>query len=126
MSLLSLGLLILAGGLGATLRYGTTLLVKPKKLGFPLAIFIANVVGSFLAGVAAGFLGREILSEDLAFVIIAGFCGGLTTMSTFAVDSIQLLTAGKWKTAGINIIGSTTASIAALALGIFLVGITFR
>lgn len=126
MSPLSFGLLIVAGGLGASLRYASTILITTKKMSFPLAIFISNVLGSFIAGAAAALLARELLSEDLAFVLIAGFCGGLTTMSTFAADSIELMTAGKWKTAGINIIGSTVTSIAAIALGLFLVGITFH
>ena len=50
MNFISLFLAILAGGLGAALRYVGTVAVPVKKDGFPWAIFIVNAVGSLLVG----------------------------------------------------------------------------
>lgn len=121
MSFLSLALAVLAGGLGVLLRYGLTLWIPNKKKGFPLAIFAANILGSFLAGIILGLLSQMVVTEDIAYVLLAGFCGGLTTMSTFAVDSLEAITSGKWVVAGMNILGTTVGGLAAVTLGIVVI-----
>ncbi len=122
MNVFSVLVAIIAGGLGAGLRYSATVLLPPKKDRFPTAIFIVNVVGSFLIGVFTALLASSVLSTDVAFILIAGFCGGFTTMSTFAVESVERLQAGHWLIAGINIIGSTAVGLLAVAGGYLLVG----
>ncbi len=122
MNFLSLVLAILAGGLGAGLRYGSTVILPPKKDGFPLAIFAVNATGSFLAGLVMALLAKALIDPELSFILISGFCGGLTTMSTFAVESIERLRAGHWMVAGLNIVGSTAIGLLAVGAGYLLGG----
>jgi CrcB protein len=119
---LSLALAILAGGLGATLRYASTVSVPAKKDGFPFAIFVVNAVGSLLVGLLTALLANALLIPELGFILIAGFCGGFTTMSTFAVDSIERLRSGHWVIAGLNIVGSTAVGLLAVGAGYLLGG----
>lgn len=122
MNALSFILAIVAGGLGAGLRYGATVVLPPKKEGFPLAIFIVNVVGSFLIGIFTALLINTVLSTELGFILVAGFCGGFTTMSTFAVESVERMQSGKWFIAGLNIVGSTAAGLLAVGAGYVIAG----
>jgi CrcB protein len=109
---------LVAGSLGALLRYVATLLFPAHPQRFPWAIFAVNVVGSFLAGLFAAYGNSLIITPDVAFVMISGFCGGLTTMSTFAVDSVARIRLGNLRMAGINVVGTMTASLLAATLGL--------
>ncbi|MEY2698432.1 MAG: hypothetical protein RL720_388 [Actinomycetota bacterium] len=122
MNFFSLLLAIIAGGLGAGLRYASTVILPAKKDGFPLGIFVVNAVGSLLVGLFTALLANALLAPEVAFVLVAGFCGGLTTMSTFAVDSIERLRAGHWMVAGLNIVGSTAIGLLAVGAGYLLGG----
>jgi CrcB protein len=122
MNFLSLLLAILAGGIGAGLRYAITVAVPVKKVGFPWAIFAVNAVGSFLVGLLTALLSTALLAPELGFVLVVGFCGGFTTMSTFAVESIERLRAGHWIVAGLNIVGSTAIGLLAVGAGYILGG----
>jgi CrcB protein len=76
---------------GATCRWGL-LQVWPMRGGFPWTVFLINVVGSFVVGVA---LAEEIDHPTwelwIRDAIGIGFCGGLTTFSTFAVETASFL-----------------------------------
>jgi CrcB protein len=113
---------VVAGGLGATLRYVSTAVFAPKN-SFPLGVLLSNLVGSFLAGVAAALLTESLLSPEMAFILVVGFCGGLTTMSSFAVDTVTAMTAGKWKGAALNISFTTIGSVLLAGVG-YILGIT--
>lgn len=122
MNILSLVLTIVAGGLGATLRYASTVALPAKKDGFPFAIFGVNAVGSLLVGLLTALLTNALLQPELGYILIAGFCGGFTTMSTFAVDSVERLRSGHWVIAGLNIVGSTAVGLLAVGAGYLLGG----
>ena len=122
MNFISLFLAIIAGGLGAALRYASTVILPAKKDGFPVAVFVVNAVGSLLVGLFTALLANAVLSPEVSFVLVAGFCGGFTTMSTFAVDSIERLRAGHWVVAGLNIVGSTAVGLLAVGAGYLLGG----
>ena len=122
MNFLSLILAILAGGVGAALRYGATVVLPAKKDGFPLSIFLVNIVGSLLIGLLTALMANTWISTEVGFVLVAGFCGGFTTMSTFAVESIERLRAGNWMVAGLNIVGSTAVGLLAVGAGYLLGG----
>ena len=77
------------GGMGAALRYLTSEWVSSD--GFPWATLAVNIVGSFLMGAVAIGLAEQIISKDLALLLGTGLLGGLTTMSAFSVETIQLM-----------------------------------
>ena len=79
----------LGGGLGATLRYLTSEWISSD--GFPWATLFVNLIGSFLMGALAVGLAENMISKDLALLLGTGLLGGLTTMSAFSVETIQML-----------------------------------
>lgn len=122
MNLGIVALTILAGGFGAGLRYGASRIRPPKKDGFPYSVFVVNILGSLLLGIITALCSRTFLSPEWGFVLAVGFCGGFTTMSTFAVESIERLRSGNWLTAGLNIVSTTAAGLLAVVGGYLLAG----
>lgn len=85
---------VAAGGVvGAAARWAV--LTSWEPAGFPWPVFIVNVVGSVLLGVllAEGSVrpARRLLLHDAGAI---GFCGGLTTFSTFSVEVVDLVRDG--------------------------------
>lgn len=81
----------LAGGVGALVRYSMTLAMpRPEADSFPRAILLVNTAGSLVAGITLGFVLSEALTRDVALIVWIGFCGGLTTFSAFAVETVLL------------------------------------
>ena len=76
-------------------------------------VLVVNVVGSFIAGVALSLP----LDPTVQLIIVSGVCGGLTTFSTFAVETIQLVSEGKHRTAAASVALNIALAVpAALAL----------
>ncbi|CAM3929660.1 fluoride efflux transporter FluC [Alkalicoccus chagannorensis] len=82
-------LAVAAGGaLGTLLRYGINLLLLPT--GMPVGTVMENTAGSFLLGLLTGWLLTRSVPSWVKAGAGAGFCGGFTTMSTLASDTILL------------------------------------
>jgi CrcB protein len=82
---------LVAGAVGAVLRYALSRAFPVRPGHLPGGILIVNVVGSGLAGALIGLAERVALDGDLRLVLVTGFCGGLTTFSTWSVETIELL-----------------------------------
>jgi CrcB protein len=109
-------LVALAAGVGALARYLVDLAVQRHvRSGLPWGTLVVNVTGSFALGLVAGSV-----SGDAAAVLGAGFCGGYTTLSTLAWESLALAEEGSTGAAALNVVGSTVLGLAAAALGLAL------
>ncbi len=77
-------LVVLAGGLGAVVRWGVAHTI-PDLHGLPVSTALVNVVGAFLLGLVVGSEATTIIGLDRE-VVTLGLLGGLTTFSTWMVD----------------------------------------
>jgi CrcB protein len=94
---------LVAGALGGLGRYALSRALPVRPGHLPGGILIANVVGSAFAGVLLGLAERAAIGEDLRLILLTGFCGGLTTFSTWNVETIELATGGRWRAAVLNV-----------------------
>lgn len=86
------------GGIGAVCRYLITLISnKLIGLSYP-GTFCANIAGCFIIGYVFGITLQKAdsISPVLKLLITTGFLGGLTTFSTFSLESMCFLKEGKW------------------------------
>ena len=114
-------LIAVAGGLGALVRFGLQKLLPAHGFHIPLGVLLANVAGSLIAGFTAGLALASTDSETAtALIVITGFCGGLTTFSTFALETIQLNQAGTGKAAVLNVVANVVLGLLAALGGILL------
>lgn len=106
-----------AGGLGGTfLRYGIT--KSPLLLGaLPLNVLIVNVVGSFILGIFAVLSQQWNLDEKYTLLMAIGFCGGLTTMSSFALESSNLIDNKQYVLVAVNVLTNVGLSLGAIFCG---------
>jgi CrcB protein len=114
-------LVFIGGAVGSMWRYGFSVLFA-RHFGetFPLGTLAVNLIGSILIGVFAGLLPHVVndsAAAALQQLLMVGICGGLTTFSSFSLQTYILITGGKWLAALLNIVLSTGLSFGCLALG---------
>ena len=116
-------LIVFAGaGIGGALRHGVNVgAVKLFGYGFPFGTLIVNVLGSFLIGLLAGwFAFRPGVPQDMRLFLTTGILGGFTTFSAFSLDAALLIERNAYALAAAYLLGSVTASLVALFLGLAL------
>jgi fluoride exporter len=112
-------LLVMVGAaLGAPTRYLTDRWVQRRFAPvMPWGTFLVNVVGSALLGAVTGAFVEGELGPLPVALVGAGFCGGLTTFSSFGWETDRLAEDGALGLAGLNVGLSTVACVAAAAAG---------
>ncbi len=114
------GLLAVAvgGALGASLRFGSGLLILRLAGGaYPLGTLFVNVVGSFLMGLAAGHFVLKGGSDELRLFVMTGLLGGFTTFSAFSLESLMLWQRGEGGVAVLYVAGQVALCLAAIIAG---------
>jgi CrcB protein len=112
-------LLVLVGGaVGAPVRYLADLAVQSRHDSvFPWGTFAVNVVGSLVLGAVAASVFVGGAPGWVLTLVGTGFCGALTTFSTFGFETVRLLEEGSARTALLNALGSLAAGLVACAAG---------
>ncbi|TFC82876.1 fluoride efflux transporter CrcB [Cryobacterium cheniae] len=111
---------LVAGGAAAVVRFlvSRALPVGPGRL--PLGVLIVNVTGSLIGGVVLGLAERAAVSEDVQLILLTGVCGGLTTFSTWSVETVELALTGRWRAGIVNLIGTLLLGFLVCAAGYLL------
>jgi CrcB protein len=114
------GLLVALGAaLGAPARYLTDRAVQARlHSAFPFGTFLVNVVGSFILGTVAGSAAHGGASPHVSAAIGTGFCGALTTYSTFSYETLRLAEGRRVTLSILNVIGSIALGLGAAAVGV--------
>jgi CrcB protein len=110
---MTLLLVLIGGAVGAPTRYLTDVAVQRlHRSAFPWGTWTVNIAGSFVLGlVAAG------ASTWVTTLVGTGFCGALTTFSTFGYETVRLAEEGEPTTAATYVAGSLAVGLVAAALG---------
>lgn len=109
------------GGLGALTRYLTSLyMTRVLAVNLPLATFTVNIIGSFLIGfLYILFVQKSDLSPALKLALTVGFCGGLTTFSTFSLELFEMVKNAQYLHAFIYAILSVIICLIAVTVGVY-------
>lgn len=115
-------LVMLGGGIGALSRYGVTLLaVKLFGARFPWGTLTVNLVGCFLIGLcfALGDRGLNIMNPSARLFFVTGYLGGLTTFSTFAMETVNSMGGGISLIAAANFFSNNILGVGLVFLGMW-------
>jgi fluoride exporter len=107
--------------LGGIARFwGSGVIARAFGETFPWGTLIVNVSGCLLIGIIAALTGpdgRIFVSSTTRLALMAGFCGGYTTFSSFSLQTLSLVQDGEWWLAGANIALSVVACLVAVWAG---------
>jgi len=104
---------------GALLRWWLGLVLNGLFPTLPPGTLVANLVGGYLVGLAIAFFATySAIAPEWRLFVITGFCGGLTTFSTFSAEIVALLQQGRtaWAmgAAAVHLAGSVLATLAGI------------
>ncbi len=105
--------------LGALLRWWFATRLNAAFPPIPPGTLTANLVGGYVVGVALAFFAfYSALAPEWRLFVITGFCGGLTTFSTFSAEVVSLLQQGRASlalaAAAVHLIGSVLMTLAGI------------
>ena len=105
--------LTVGGIVGTFLRYRITM--SPLILGMlPVNVLIVNIIGSFILGIFVVLSQQWNLDEKYALLVAIGFCGALTTMSSFALETSNLIDSKMYLLVIINVVTNVGLSLGAI------------
>ena len=115
----------IGASLGALLRWWLGLVLNGLFPTIPPGTLVANLVGGYLVGIAIAFFATySAVAPEWRLLVITGFCGGLTTFSTFSAEIVTLLQQGRaawaFAAAGTHLAGSVLATFAGIATMVWL------
>jgi fluoride exporter len=116
MKMMEFILLAVGAVAGAYLRY--LIVESPKTFyGLPLNVLAVNVAGSFILGLFSVLALAFNLDAKYTLLIAVGFCGSFTTMSSFALETSNLLDANKFSLLALNILANVGLSLGTILGG---------
>ena len=123
-------LLVGVGGfIGSIARYklGGLVLHLAAQERFPYSTFAVNVLGCLVMGLLAGVAARyEVFGPGTRLLLFTGVLGGFTTFSAFGLEATQLMRRGEFAIAGLYAGSSVVLGIAAVWVGIRVIGLLPR
>ncbi|MEV4057569.1 fluoride efflux transporter CrcB [Amycolatopsis sp. NPDC049688] len=118
---MTLVLVALGGAAGSVLRYLTDRRIQQwRDSPFPFGTLTVNIAGSFVLGFLSGWLLHGAEPSSVRALVAVGFCGGLTTFSTFGYETVRLFLQKTRLYAVLNVVVTTLAGLASGAAGLLL------
>jgi CrcB protein len=119
---LTVVVLALSATLGALLRYGLTLWATARFGGaFPVGTLLVNAIGCLVLGFFMTVATERLtLSREVRLFVATGFCGSLTTFSTFGYETVMLWLDGRYVVALVNVVGSLVVGVGCVVAGVVL------
>jgi fluoride exporter len=113
-------LVAVGGGLGASARYLTSV-AAARLFGavFPVGTLAVNLVGCLLIGVGFSLAERAIISPGGRLFFMTGVLGGLTTFSTYALETVTFFEEGARGVSLMNVLANNVAGVALVLLGLW-------
>jgi CrcB protein len=113
------------GMLGCLLRWVLAMLLNRYFPAVPPGTLAANLIGCYVIGMALAFLtAYPAFAPEWRLLVTTGFCGGLTTFSTFSAEVVILLQSGRvtWAMGAVaaHLIGSLLLTFAGIATVVWL------
>lgn len=110
----------IGAALGALLRWALGLKLNAIVEVLPFGTVAANLLAAYVIGLATAFFATTPhLSPEWKLLIITGFCGGLSTFSTFSMEIVTLLQRQQFAWAagsiGLHVVGSVLMTLAGMA-----------
>lgn len=113
----------LGGFAGAAFRFGVAQLFA-GWFRYPIATLLVNCLGSLLLGyLLFASWGGKGMPETFRLLLAVGFCGALTTMSTFAFETIALIKGNQLLWAGLFFVANAFGALLMVILGKYLASI---
>ena len=111
--------------LGALLRWWLGMTLNPHFPAIPPGTLAANLIGGYVVGVAMAFFATyAAVAPEWRLLVITGFCGGLTTFSTFSAELVTLMQQGRpgWAlgAAAVHLLGSILMTFAGIGTVLWL------
>ena len=117
-----LGFLFFAIGtmLGASMRWALGVLLNATFSPIPPGTLTANLIAGYVVGVGVGVFSQiPTLGPEWRLLVITGFCGGLSTFSTFSAEIASLLQQARFgamaAAIGLHVGGSLLATLGGIA-----------
>ena len=111
----------IGGGTGSVARWLLSMRFNPLHQIIPLGTLAANLVGAFIIGMGLAWFNRMTHIDPVwKLLITTGFCGGLTTFSTFSAEAVFLLQEGRVSWALLNIALNLLGSLMMTAIAFWL------
>uniref|UniRef100_UPI0034D2ED94 fluoride efflux transporter CrcB n=1 Tax=Enterobacter asburiae TaxID=61645 RepID=UPI0034D2ED94 len=86
----------IGGGTGSVVRWFLSMRFNPLHQAIPMGTLAANLIGAFIIGMGLAWFNRMTHIDPMWKVLITtGFCGGLTTFSTFSAETVFLFQEGR-------------------------------
>lgn len=123
---MTLVLVAVGGAAGSILRYLTDRRVQSwRDSPFPFGTLTVNIVGSLILGFLSGWLLHGAEPSSVRALVAVGFCGGLTTFSTFGYETVRLFLEKTRLYAVLNVLVTVVAGLTSGALGLLLATAVF-
>ena len=116
MKMIEFILLAVGAVVGAFLRY--IMVASPQTVaGLPVNVLAVNIIGSFILGLFSVLAIALNLNSNYTLLVATGFCGAFTTMSSFALETSNLMDTNRYILVALNILANVGLSLGAVIGG---------